>query len=84
MAERMSKGDRHRFQQSKQAISRPTNGQLKRKQNARRQALLVDLLKKGKLPYTPTVMSWLSVALDKPARYIKPEDVQNYLNSVKA
>jgi hypothetical protein len=75
----MSRGERWDFQQAQQKITRPVNGQLKRKERARRDALLTQLLKKGTLPYTPTVMSWLSLKLDKPARYIKPEDVQEYL-----
>ena len=78
----MSHGERWDFQKAKQHISRPVNGQLKRKERARRDLLLKELLEKGKLPYTPTIMSWLSVKLDKPSRLIQPEDVQNYLNEI--
>lgn len=79
----MSRGERWDFQQAQQKITRPVNGQLKRKERARRDALLTQLLEKGKLPYTPTVMSWLSAKIEKPSRYITQEDVQTYLKQAK-
>ena len=36
-------------------------------------------LKTGKLPYTPTVLSWLSAKLDKPGRLITQADVDRLL-----
>jgi hypothetical protein len=59
--------------------SRIRNGKVKKKERQRRQARLVEMVKKGKLPYTPTVMSWLSVALDKPSSRITPQDVEQFL-----
>lgn len=59
--------------------SRHRNGILKTKERARREARMKEALKKGKLPYTPTVLSWLSAYLDKPGRLITPEDVQKVL-----
>jgi hypothetical protein len=61
------------------AESRRTNGLLKMKERIRRQKRMVELLKKGKLPYTPTVMSWLSAALDKPSRQIVQADVDQLI-----
>ena len=61
------------------AESRRTNGLLKMKERIRRHNRMVELLKKGKLPYTPTVMSWLSAALDKPSRQIVQADVDKLL-----
>lgn len=61
------------------ALSRRLNGLVKRKERDRRDARLVELLKKGKLPYTPTVMSWLSHTLDKPASRITQQDVDQVL-----
>ncbi|MGH7224696.1 MAG: hypothetical protein ACRELF_15850, partial [Gemmataceae bacterium] len=61
------------------AQSRRTNGMLKMKERIRRHKRLVDFLKNGKLPYTPTVMSWLSAELNKPARQIVQADVDQLL-----
>jgi hypothetical protein len=55
--------------------SRRRNGVLKVKERARRDERMLDLVKKGQLPYTPSVMSWLSVKLNKPSRLITPDEV---------
>jgi len=59
--------------------SRRVNGMSKMKERDRRDARLREFLKKGTLPYTPTVMSWLSHALDKPATRIVQADVDRFL-----
>ena len=60
--------------------SRRENGMVKDKERQRRQARMVEFIKKtGKLPYTRPVMSWLSVALDKPASKITQEEVDQLL-----
>jgi hypothetical protein len=61
------------------AESRQVNGTLKTKERARRDLRMKDLVKKGKLPYTPPVLSWLSVQLDKPGRLITQADVDRLL-----
>jgi hypothetical protein len=61
------------------ARSRRENGMRKTKERARRDGRMVELIKKYPFPYTPAVMSWISVQLDKPARQIKVEDVQQLL-----
>jgi hypothetical protein len=61
------------------AESRIVNGMAKRKERARRDLRMKALIKKGKLPYTPPVMSWLSVQLDKPARQITQDEVKKLL-----
>jgi len=61
------------------ALSRHENGLLKTKERARRKLRMVELIKKGKLPYTPVVMSWLSGQLDKPSRLITDADVKKVL-----
>ena len=61
------------------AQSRFENGLDKAKERARRTSRLKSLLQNSKPPYAPVVASWLSAALDKPARLITPEDVQKYL-----
>jgi hypothetical protein len=55
--------------------SRHRNGILKAKERARRDSRMLGLVKNGKLPYTPPVLSWLSVQLDKPASRITQADV---------
>jgi hypothetical protein len=64
--------------------SRRKNGALKKKEHVRRQARMIGLLKKGSLPYLPSVMSWLSVQLDKPSTRIKKEDVDRLLQEMTA
>jgi len=56
--------------------SRHRNGILKAKERERRANRMKAIVKKGKLPYTPPVMSWLSVELEKPARLITQDDVK--------
>jgi hypothetical protein len=58
------------------ADSRFRNGLGKVKERARRDARMLETVKKGKLPYTPPVLSWLSSQLNKPGRLITPHDVQ--------
>lgn len=57
------------------AESRHRNGILKSKERTRRDARMIEVLKKGKPPYAPAVMSWLSEQLHKPSRLITPEEV---------
>jgi hypothetical protein len=61
------------------AESRRTNGMLKMKERIRRHNRMLEMIKKGKLPYTPPVMSWLSAELNKPARQIVQADVDQLL-----
>lgn len=56
--------------------SRHRNGILKAKERIRRDKRMTELVRKGKPPYTPSILSWLSVQLDKPAAKITPEDVK--------
>ena len=56
-------------------LSRRTNGMRKTDERKRRNARMTELLKKGKLPYTPPVLSWLSKQLDKPGRLITQAEV---------
>ena len=63
------------------ATSRHVNGLRKAKERDRRLARLKDALKKGKPPYSPTVLSWLSAQLDKPGRLITQADVDKFLKA---
>jgi hypothetical protein len=64
-----------------QQQSRIENGHLKRAERDRRDERLKTLVKKGKLPFTPTVLSWLSTKLDKPGRLITQADVETFLKA---
>lgn len=61
--------------------SRIDNGILKNKERSRRKDRLKAKLQSGSLPYTPTVMSWLSHELDKPAKQITKDDVDQWLKT---
>jgi hypothetical protein len=61
--------------------SRRRNGVDKVKERARRDLRMLEIVKKGKLPYLPPVMSWLSGKLDKPSRLITPDDVGKLVKS---
>jgi hypothetical protein len=60
------------------AASRLVNGVRKVKERARRVNRLREFVKKGKLPFAPHVMSWLSMELDKPSRLITQEQVDKW------
>jgi hypothetical protein len=63
------------------ALSRRTNSPRKVAERDRRDARMLETVKKGKLPYIPPVMSWLSVKLDKPARQITQQDVDRLVSA---
>ena len=63
------------------AESKHRNGILKAKERERRDSRMKELVKKGKLPYTPPVLSWLSKQLDKPGRLITQADVDQLLKA---
>jgi hypothetical protein len=61
------------------AESRLRNGVRKVKETARREARMLETLKKGKMPFPPHVMSWVSLRLDKPSRQITQADVDKLI-----
>jgi hypothetical protein len=61
------------------AASRLVNGIRKTKERVRRHNRLIEIVKKGKLPFAPIVMSWLSAELDKPSRLITQEEVDAWV-----
>jgi hypothetical protein len=50
-------------------------------ERARRDSRLLTLVRSGKPPFSPSIMSWLSRKLDKPSTKITPEDVKALLKS---
>jgi hypothetical protein len=65
------------------AESRRVNSKFKDKERVRRDARMLGLVKQGKMPYTPAVLSWLSSQLDKPAGRITEADVKQVLTPAK-
>jgi hypothetical protein len=65
------------------ALSRRVNGMRKMKERNRRTHRMLEIIRKGKLPYTPAVLSWLSAELDKPATRIVQADVDALLAAKK-
>ena len=61
--------------------SRLENGHKKRKERVRRDIRLKELVKKGTLPFTPTILSMLSQKLDKPGLKITQADVDAFLKA---
>jgi hypothetical protein len=55
------------------------NRVFKVRERKRRTDRMLATVKAGRLPYAPTVMSWLSRELEKPAKKITPEDVKTLL-----
>jgi hypothetical protein len=66
---------RREQRQHDMAESRIVNGHKKKSERDRRDARIVALLKKSKMPYTPSILSWLSEKLDKPSSRITQEEV---------
>jgi hypothetical protein len=64
--------------------SRHDNGIRKVAERERRSTRMIGIIKQGKLPYTPVVMSWLSAQLDKPSRLISQAEVDKLLSAAKA
>jgi hypothetical protein len=75
---------RRQQRQTDMAKSRQVNGMLKTKERARRDDRMLGYVEKGKLPYLPSVMSWLSSKLNKPSKQITQDDVSQLVKSSKA
>lgn len=67
---------RREQRQSDQIQSRHENGFRKKKERGRRDTRMLELARKSKAPFTPSVLSWLSVQLDKPGHKITEADVK--------
>ena len=59
-----------------QKISRRVNGTRKSKERDRRDRRMHEIIAKNTFPYIPSVMSWVSVQLDKPTSLIVAADLQ--------
>ena len=77
MGARRIRREQRRFDMDK---SRRENGMLKTDERERRSKRMLEIVGKGKLPFIPSVMSWLSSTLDKPSRQIVQADVDKLLS----
>jgi hypothetical protein len=75
---------RRQQRQTDMAKSRQVNGMLKTKERDRRDARMLGYVQKGKLPYLPAVMSWLSTKLNMPSKQITDADVNQLVKASKA
>ncbi|MFO0809649.1 MAG: hypothetical protein U0746_13575 [Gemmataceae bacterium] len=66
------------------AKSRTVNGHRKEKERARRDQRMAGLVEKGKMPFTPPVLTWLSQKLDMPSSRITQELVDQLVKAHKA
>src|SRR6266568_3701245 len=63
------------------AESRHRNGGRKAAERERRDVRMVEMVRTGKLPYTPPVMSWLSTKLNKRSSLISQEEVNTLVSA---
>jgi hypothetical protein len=63
------------------AESRHRNGIRKAAERERRDARMIEVVRKGKLPFTPPVMSWLSTKLNKRSSLISQNEVDKLVSS---
>jgi hypothetical protein len=80
MGARRIRREQRRFDMN---LSRRTNGMLKEDERVRRARRMLGIIAKNKLPYIPSVMSWLSAQLDKPSRQIVQADVDKVVAAHK-
>lgn len=71
--------DRLDKRMANQTATRRVNSVIKQKERARREEDIITILGNGELPYTPGIMSWLSVKLDKKSSRITSDDVKALL-----
>lgn len=70
MAYRMSTASRMDRSRANGKISRIVKGHLKRKERTNRDKKMIELIKKGAFPHMPSVASWVSEKLGKPATQV--------------
>lgn len=56
------------------------NRVFKDRERTRRDTRMLSLVRAGKPPYSPAIMSWLSRQLDKPSSKITPKDIKTILS----
>ncbi len=75
------RSERLRMRKSDAQVTKTANRVHKTRERARRDARMLETIKAGSLPYTPDVMSWLSVSLDKKSSRITGDDLKTLLKT---
>ena len=75
----LHRSHRKKMEQTDALHTKARNRIFKDRERDRRDARMVDVVRAGNLPYSPTVMSWLSRKLDKPSTRITSADVKAIL-----
>ncbi len=70
---------RREHRRSDALATRAENGGVKAKERTRRDARMIEKIKGGSLPYSPTVMSWLSRQLGAKSSRITQDQVKTLL-----
>lgn len=81
MGARRIRRDQRRFDM---AQSRTVNGHVKERERERRKTRMLTLIKAGKFPYTPSVMSWVSAQLGTPTSRIDEKAVAKLAKDLAA
>lgn len=75
----MRRAQRLANRQANATATRIANRKVKVQERKRRDGRMIERIKKGGLPYTPDVMSWLSVKLGKKSSRITDADLKTLL-----
>ena len=75
------RSERLRIRKNDAQATKTANRVHKTRERARRDVRMIESIKAGSLPYTPDVMSWLSVRLDKKSSRITDDDLKTLLKS---
>jgi hypothetical protein len=66
------------------AKSRRINGVVKVAERERRLRRMLELIRGGKYPYTPAVLSFLSAQIDKPGRLLTQAQIDQFVQKAQA
>ncbi len=72
----LHRSDLKRRRRSDATDTKARNRRVKDKERTRRDTRMAETIRNGQLPYTPTVMSWLSRKLNIKASRITSEDLK--------
>ncbi len=75
------RSERLRIRKTDAQVTKTFNRVHKTRERARRDARMIQTINAGSLPYTPDVMSWLSVRLDKKSSRITDVDLKTLLKT---
>jgi hypothetical protein len=68
--------DRLDKRQEQAILGRRKNSAKKTSERSRRDRQMVEIIKAGKFPFTPGVLDWIGLQLNKKPSRIRPEDIK--------